>query len=208
MRRGYTLVELLVAAGLGGLLLTAVFAAFIGTNRLLSWTDTRTDVDNAAMQGLNALAVELRSSAYATVTIISAPPALCFLQQDSSTSSFNGFSPVRTFTIYYYDVGLQSMVRKVYTPAQPPTPLTRVDPGLLPRLCTFDPNTCSRIAKNVTSMSLTPVTFPVAVPPRSPPITYTPSGGVQINLSVQATTPNGQVCSQTVTTSVVPRNHP
>ncbi|MHB2015589.1 MAG: PilW family protein [Candidatus Xenobia bacterium] len=203
-RRGLSLVELLVATGVGSLLLSAALVAFVSAGRLLQWSGVHTEVGSSCILALRGLGREVRESSWANLTINASPAfQLAFRMQDGDTKDLSSYTPANQFITYYYD-GQNTLVRKTWDGGNPsltgPDPFAtgRLTNDQLAQLVTTKNGTEHVVVRNVVAVSVTPTVFP----------TVTGVDGIAIWVRVEKPINDEQSVQQVVTTTVYPRNHP
>ena len=122
--RGFTIPEVLVAAGLMGLLSAVCFAIY--AMGLRSWTkiDAKTEVMSTLQLVQGKIAREVRSSQLPSVSVPVDNSGVAFLSAGpESTRQVDGGGRLQwqNFVLYYHDSTAQSIHRteEIYTPADP-----------------------------------------------------------------------------------------
>jgi type II secretory pathway pseudopilin PulG len=180
-RRGYSLVEMLLATALVVLIINAAYDGATILYRSGAWINTRADNTSTALLALNRLDHELRASAMQTVTINDNGNAIAFQINDPNAPSnkLNYFQGAPYYIIYLLvpanpptDPPSGNLVREIWTDAgangnQPPLnpdPLAASPPTSLTQsqLATIvgnppTPNAAAQIiAMGITAMTICP----------------------------------------------------
>ena len=128
-KRGWSLLELVVAIGLvtvlGGALLRLLFASF----RVYALGQTRSELISVGMSSLGMMTRELREAAAATVTTAedTSWSALSFQgPAAAATSALSPYTPRGTFTAYAWNREARTLLRFSLKPTGPPR-LTSAD---------------------------------------------------------------------------------
>ncbi|MBI3926654.1 MAG: prepilin-type N-terminal cleavage/methylation domain-containing protein [Armatimonadetes bacterium] len=137
-RRGFTLIEVLIAATVSLLVLGATYRLFVHGARLYARGQARAELQASGLVALDRMSRELRHSAASTLTVLPSQPgaatrvdgALSF-RLPADLESVVAFSPSSSYIIYFRDRYRNTLVRKT-SPASAPG---RLDVDELERLC-------------------------------------------------------------------------
>lgn len=206
-RRGYSLVEVLIAAFAVALLLTGLYQLFVAGGNIFMRGEARADLQSSGLKALAGLTEEVRCSALALLTIAmgpsDTPPALAFREQNPNDDSSLIFNPQSFFILYYWDANRQAMMRKTWQTGDPvvltPDPfvtMRRLTAAEIQRICTTANGSERPVATQCSQMTAAPPTYPVA----------SPVANITVTLQLQSST--SPPATQTVTTTLTPRNKP
>lgn len=158
-RRGYTLVEVLVAAVIAGVIMTAVYQMFVAGARAYTRSEGRVGLQSAGLVTMAHMLADLRPSASALLTVqadATAPPV-----------AFSCRVPSQNYFVVYYQNGT-TLVRKVWPrwqglavapqePVKDTTPIAanvRLTVAQLRTLCASPNGTEQVLADSVQAMTL------------------------------------------------------
>lgn len=208
MRRGFTLIEIVIASAISLLIMTAVAQLFVSGGRIFARGQTRADLQASGLVGLNRLVGELRRTSLDTLTVTatptSTPKAVAFRIEDLHVGQPALFAPSSVFVLYYLDADKHAMIRKTWPSGNDvtinPDPIVnnrRLSAAEIALICTHPNGTEHAAAACVGDLTVSPQSFPG----------ITPVGTVQITLSLQQEVSSSEILKSTVTDAVYVRNH-
>ncbi|MBI2267068.1 MAG: prepilin-type N-terminal cleavage/methylation domain-containing protein, partial [Armatimonadetes bacterium] len=117
--KGFTLIEAVVTVGLGGLLALLLFQAFISGQNQYVRHQTRIDLQQSVLKGMQGLGGDLRQSSPQSISVSPANPNAISLVRMKTVDSTG--KPVwdTCFVIYWLDPGNKRLFRKQWPPLPP-----------------------------------------------------------------------------------------
>lgn len=208
MRRGFTLIEIVIASAISLLIMTAVAQLFVTGGRVFARSQTRADLQASGLVGLNKMVGEIRRTSVDTLTVAatatSTPKAVAFRVEDLHVGQPALFAPSSTFVLYYLDTAQHAVIRKIWPSGNDVTlnsdPIVtnrRLSASEIALICTHPNGTERTAAACVGDLTVSPESFPGVVPVSM----------VQITLSLQQELSSSETLKSTVTDGVYVRNH-
>lgn len=206
-RRGYTLMEIIVASSVLALLVTSLCGLLNGVGSIYLRSSTKSSLQDGGMVSLSMLTTEMRRSAFSLLTIdcgsSSRPPCLAFRTMDPLDPSNMIFTPLPYFVLYFYDDAQRSLKRKTWRASDPvslsPDPVLlnrRLSPDEVAAICRSSNGSERTIAGEVDALTVSPDHFPAV----------SEVGTVDVTLRLSRPIDSTTTCVETVRTSVQLRN--
>lgn len=136
-KKGFTLVELLIAGGLGLLILGLMFSFFTRTTKITARGTLRTDMQQAAMRVMSSISKDLELSAASGVSIDGGGAAKCPVRMgivpilnvlDDGTQQWDN-----RLTVYSWSSSGSPVIKKIWKNGDPPASAITVSlNGLMP----------------------------------------------------------------------------
>jgi prepilin-type N-terminal cleavage/methylation domain-containing protein len=210
-RRGFTLLELVIAMCVSAVIMTSLYQLFLSGARVYARSQARADLQASGLAGMALLVRDLRATSISTLTVetdgADPTPAIALRVEDPDLVGSAIFAPSASFVVYYLDRDAHRLIRKTWPRTDvadlslSPDPISagrRLTAEELAKICAAPNGTEAPVAHFVSEFTASPARFPSLAP--------LPSLGV--TLTLEQAISSDQTVREVVSDSAIPRNRP